>query len=184
MARGRRLKNAKKTLRKQHSKSQKPAKNRSSYGRSIKRRKNLIPGRTERIRGRIVKKADKSKLKKKYIVAKPSRTQPRTRRMLAKPVRKTSIVRIMGHGQFTITNAVLKRLYEIDKSIVQLVSDDRSDDVEFKKRVTELASIVEKQGKPLDPREIIQSDIILPSPDLSIDEAKKLFRGEGVVPET
>ena len=93
------------------------------------------------------------------------------------------IVRIMGHGQFTVDNNTLKRLNEIDDSIVQLVSKERSDDTEFRNRLTELTNIVETKGKRLDPKEIIQSDIILPSTDLSVDEAKKLFRGEGVVPE-
>ena len=90
----------------------------------------------------------------------------------------------MGQGQFTVDNSTLKRLNEIDDSIVQLVSKERSDDVEFKKQLTELTDIVEAKGKPLDPKEIIQSDIILPSPDLSVDEAKRLFSGEGVIPET
>ena len=47
----------------------------------------------------------------------------------------------------------------------------------------ELNNLVVKNAKPLDPHEIIKSDIILPSADLSIDEAKKLFMGEGVIPE-
>lgn len=89
----------------------------------------------------------------------------------------------MGQGQFTVNNSILKKLNEIDDSIVQLVGNVRSDDMEFKKRLSELTYIVEKNGKPLDPKEIIQSDIILPSVDLSIDEAKKLFKGEGVIPE-
>ncbi len=55
--------------------------------------------------------------------------------------------------------------------------------MEFKKKLTELNQIVVKDGKPLNPHEIIKSDIILPSSDLSIDEAKKLFKGEGVIPE-
>jgi PspAA-like protein len=93
------------------------------------------------------------------------------------------IVRIMGHGQFTVDGRTLKKLNDIDNSIVELVSAERSDDTEFKKRLTELSNIVVENGKPLDPHEIIKSDIILPSADLSIDEAKKLFRGEGVIPE-
>ncbi len=93
------------------------------------------------------------------------------------------IVRIMGHGQFTVDGRTLKKLNDIDNSIVELVSTERSDDTEFKKRLTELSNIVVENGKPLDPHEIIKSDIILPSVDLSIDEAKKLFRGEGVIPE-
>ena len=101
-----------------------------------------------------------------------------------RPSEKHRIVRIMGQGQFTVDNGTLKRLNEIDDSIVQLVSKEKSDDVEFKKRLAELTDIVEAKGKPLDPKEIIQSDIILPSPDLSVDEAKRLFNGEGVIPET
>ena len=49
----------------------------------------------------------------------------------------------MGQGQFTVDNTTLKRLNEIDDSIVQLVSKERSDDIEFKKRLTELNDIVE-----------------------------------------
>lgn len=92
------------------------------------------------------------------------------------------IVRIMGHGQYSVDGKTLKKLSNIDNAIVKLVSTERSDDAEFKKRLTELSDIVIRNGKSLDPREIIRSDIILPSTDLSIDEAKKLFRGEGVVP--
>ena len=93
------------------------------------------------------------------------------------------IVRIMGHGQFTVDSRTLKKLNDIDNAIVELVSVERSDDTEFKKRLTELSHMVVENAKPLDPHEIIKSDIILPSADLSIDEAKKLFRGEGVIPE-
>lgn len=93
------------------------------------------------------------------------------------------IVRIMGHGQFTVDSRTLKKLNDIDNSIVEMVSVERSDDAQFKKKLTELSHIVVDNGKPLDPHEIIKSDIILPSADLSIDEAKRLFRGEGVIPE-
>jgi hypothetical protein len=93
------------------------------------------------------------------------------------------IVRIMGQGQFTVDNRTLKRLNDLDNAMVELVSAERSDDTEFKRKLTELNRLVVKDGKPLDPHEIIKSDIILPSADLSIDEAKKLFRGEGVIPE-
>ncbi|MDQ3961117.1 MAG: hypothetical protein M3230_01385 [Thermoproteota archaeon] len=100
-----------------------------------------------------------------------------------RPLQKNKIVRIMGQGQFMIDNKILKKLDQIDNSIVQLVSNDRTDNTEFKKRLSELTDIVEKNSKQLDPKEIVQSDIILPSTDLSIEEAKRLFQGEGVVPE-
>jgi hypothetical protein len=100
-----------------------------------------------------------------------------------RPVAKNKIVRIMGHGQYSVDHKTLQRLNEIDGLLVQLVNTDRPDDNEFKKHLIELTSIVQNNGKQLDPKEIIQSDIILPSADLSVDEAKRLFIGEGVVPE-
>jgi hypothetical protein len=130
------------------------------------------------------RKAAISAGKKKKITA--SVATGRTKRAITidkKPVIKSKIVRIMGQGQFTVDSKTLKKLNEIDNSIVQLVSNERSNDTEFRRRLTELTDIVTKNGKPLHPKEIIQSDIILPSTDLSIDEAKNLFKSEGVIPE-
>jgi hypothetical protein len=133
---------------------------------------------------RNVKKQNQSR-KKTAGKLKVSRTKSAATKttMVSKSVRKNKIVRIMGEGQFVVDDKALKKLNDIDNSLVQLVSNDRSDDAEFKRRLIELVSIVEQNGKQLDPKQIIQSDIILPSADLSIDEAKKLFKGDGVIPE-
>ena len=113
------------------------------------------------------------------------RKQPSKIRHIARAKAATmkKIVRIMGHGQFSVDHKILQRLNEIDDLLVQLVRADRPNDNEFKKHLIELTKIVEQNGKQLDSKEIIQSDIILPSADLSLDEAKRLFTGEGVVPE-
>lgn len=127
-----------------------------------------------------------TKLKRKLHVRKVAKRKPPSRKAVATTKAKSSgkkIVRIMGHGQFAIDIRTLKKLSDIDTEIVELVSAERSDDFEFKKKLTELNDIVVKNGKPVDPREIIKSDIILPSADLSIDEAKRLFRRDGVIPE-
>ena len=143
-------------------------------------------------KGRMAASKLKSKGKlraKKTVSTRKSANRTQKRAIDAKTRAKSAgpsvkkIVRIMGHGQFTVDNKTLKKLNDIDNAMVELVSKERSDDVEFKKRLTELNNMVVKNGKPLDPREIIKSDIILPSADLSIDEAKRLFRGEGVIPE-
>ncbi len=126
---------------------------------------------------------------KKAVSARRAGVKSRSKTAIAKAKKRSvmpsgkKIVRIMGHGQFTVDSRTLKKLNDIDNAIVELVSAERSDDTEFKKRLTELSNMVVQNGKPLDPHEIIKSDIILPSADLSIDEAKKLFQGEGVIPE-
>ena len=134
---------------------------------------------------RNVKKQNQSvkKTASKLRISRTKSAATKTKTMVSKPVRKSKVVRIMGEGQFVVDDKALKKLNDIDNSLVQLVSNDRSDDAEFKKRLVELVSIVEQNGKQLDPKQIIQSDIILPSADLSIDEAKKLFKGDGVIPE-
>lgn len=126
---------------------------------------------------------------KRVMPTRKGGTKTRIKTAVAKTTKRTApapsnkIVRIMGHGQFTVDGRTLKKLNDIDNAIVELVSTERSDDTEFKKKLTELSNLVVEKGKPLDPHEIIKSDIILPSADLSIDEAKKLFKGEGVIPE-
>lgn len=134
---------------------------------------------------RVVKGKLRSKKATSTKPAAKARKKPAAAKMKAKSDATGSkkIVRIMGHGQFTVDSRTLKKLNEIDNALVELVSKERSDDAEFKKRLAELTDMVMKNGRPLDPREIIRSDIILPSADLSIDEAKRLFQGDGVIPE-
>lgn len=151
--------------------------------------------RKESVKSKHKPSKKSSTIKRTVLVGKNKKTKKATIKQATNSIQKrvgtkvkakvisTRIVRIMGQGQFTVDNSTLKRLNEIDASIVQLVSKERSDDIEFRKHLTELTQVVETKGKPLDPKEIIQSDIILPSTDLSIDEAKRLFRGEGVIPE-
>lgn len=95
------------------------------------------------------------------------------------------IVRVMGQGQYTVDNTTLKQLNEIDNSIVQMITDgkDSGDTENFRKKLAELAEIVSKNGRPLDPKEIVESDVILPSADVSIEEARQIFRGEGIIPD-
>ncbi len=92
------------------------------------------------------------------------------------------VVRIMGQGQFYVDAATIKRLNAIDDSLVEFVASENTDDGEFKSMLAELTRVAAKRGKPVERGEIVRSDIILPSADLPIDEAKKLFMGEGVIP--
>jgi hypothetical protein len=46
-----------------------------------------------------------------------------------------------------------------------------------------MVSMVRNQGKRLNPKHIIASNVIIPDKDVTLDEAKKMFSGEGIVPE-
>jgi hypothetical protein len=64
-----------------------------------------------------------------------------------------------------------------------MAANEKSDDAEFKKKLAELNQIAIEHGKIVQSAGIVKTDIILPSADLPVDEAKKLFVGEGVIPE-
>ncbi|HEX7032103.1 MAG TPA: hypothetical protein VF172_03800 [Nitrososphaera sp.] len=139
--------------------------------------------RKAKVKGRsAVKLGGKLRAKRAATKRKPS-TKPKAPTTTKARSSGKKIIRIMGQGQFSVDARTLKRLSDIDSEIVELVRTERSDDFEFRKKLTELSEIVMKNGKPVDSREIIKSDIILPSADLSIDEAKRLFRSDGVIPE-
>ena len=170
-------------------KDQKPLKRKFLKASAIKKKNPKLKKKgtikTKKVRSSI-KSIDQQRKKTrptKRKVSIPATAKAKRATVGVRLLQKNKIVRIMGQGQFMVDNKILKKLNEIDNSIVQLVSNDRTDNTEFKKRLTELTDIVEKNSKQLDPKEIVQSDIILPSTDLSIEEAKRLFQGEGVVPE-
>jgi hypothetical protein len=98
-----------------------------------------------------------------------------------------TIVRVAGHGQFKVNRSTIAKINEIDNEIVDMLKKDSSnsktDESQFRNKIEEMVSLITREGKPLDDKEIVQSDIIVPSADLSVDEAKNMFKGEGIIPE-
>ena len=100
------------------------------------------------------------------------------------------IVRVSGQGQFKVNREILDRINDIDNSIVNLLEnadvnvDDNSIKVKQKDlngKINEIINLIRTNGMPLDDKEIIQSQIMIPNPDISVDKAKKIFSGEGII---
>lgn len=89
------------------------------------------------------------------------------------------IIRILGEGQFLLDDALLEKLNAIDNQIVDHVS--KGDKAGFASDLEGLIAAVKDHGKPLDPAEIRPSDLIIPGSDMSIEEAKSVFSGEGLI---
>ena len=90
------------------------------------------------------------------------------------------IVRISSEGQYRLPGEFLDQLNAIDNRIVKVVS--AGDEVQFRELLAKMLSIVRKEGKPLGPDEIAQSELILPHPDITLDEARELFTNGGLIP--
>jgi hypothetical protein len=88
------------------------------------------------------------------------------------------IIRIMGEGQFYIKSGLFDELNKIDNRIVEYVQ--KGNEQEFKKGLAELIRTIRKEGNPLDDKELLESDVIVPPADLTIKEAREIFKGTGI----
>ena len=114
------------------------------------------------------------------------RLKKRPRRRSAAKNGNYAVVRVMGHGQFKVNNRIAKKINKIDNELVKIIQTHEQSEKNYARRLEEVLRLVKKDGLPIDHKEIIQSNIILPSVDLSIHEAKKLLKGEGkgrIIPE-
>jgi len=91
------------------------------------------------------------------------------------------IVRIAGEGQYRIPDEDQERLNELDNAAVAAV--EAGDESQFQDLWGQMLSIVQSDGNELPDDELVGSDIILPPRDISMEEARNEFTGEGLIPD-
>ena len=91
------------------------------------------------------------------------------------------IVRVMGEGQYRVEDSLAQRLNEIDDALGAAVSS--GDEAAVRDRLHELVEAVRSHGTRLDDADLSPSDAIVPPEDLSLDEARELLSGEGLIPD-
>ena len=91
------------------------------------------------------------------------------------------IVRLMGEGQFRVGDDVVEALNELDDQAAQAV--EAEDEENLRRLLGMMASTVRDRGERLDDADLSPSDGIVPPDDLSLEEAKQLFDGEGLIPD-
>lgn len=89
------------------------------------------------------------------------------------------IIRILGIGQFKLDDRHIDILNKIDNQIVEHVSKGR--EKEFRADLAKIISMIQENGEAIDPAEIISSDIIVPPADMTLEEARQVFSGEGLI---
>lgn len=90
------------------------------------------------------------------------------------------IVRILGEGQFSVDEAATAELNKLDTQLEAAV--DRDDETAFAAALHGLLDKVRELGSTLPPDALEPSDLILPSPDSSMDEIRKLLTDDGLIP--
>ncbi len=91
------------------------------------------------------------------------------------------IVRVSGEGQFKLPDEDEERLNELDNRAVAAV--EQGDETGFKELWSQMLEIVASDGNALPEDELVESDVILPPRDISFEEARGEFTGEGLIPD-
>jgi hypothetical protein len=91
------------------------------------------------------------------------------------------IVRISGEGQFRLPDEDAERLNELDNRAVSAVED--GDETGFRELWSQMLELVASDGNRLPDDELVESDVIMPPRDISFDEARGEFSGDGLIPD-
>ena len=90
------------------------------------------------------------------------------------------IIRITTEAQYNLPVTFLDELNDIDNQLVEAV--EAADKNSFEKLLNRMLTLVRQNGSVLPIDELVESDLILPSPDTTLEEAQILFVGEGLLP--
>lgn len=88
------------------------------------------------------------------------------------------IIRIMGEGQFRVDSALFDTLNTIDNRIVEDVQ--KGDQQGYERSLADLIGCIQREGQRIDDTELVESDIIVPPADMTLAEARDVFKGTGI----
>ncbi|AVH59169.1 MULTISPECIES: PspA-associated protein PspAA [Streptomyces] len=90
------------------------------------------------------------------------------------------IVRIMGEGQVRLDDGHLTELNKLDDEL--LTEMESGDESGFRRTLTALLEEVRRLGTPLPDAALEPSELILPSPDATLEEVREMLSDEGLIP--
>jgi hypothetical protein len=92
------------------------------------------------------------------------------------------IVRLLGGGgQYEVSEQVVSKLNVLDDQAMEAL--DRSDEEELDGLLAQMAELVEAEGRRLSDDDLSASDLVIPPPDLSLEETRALFSEQGLIPD-
>ncbi|MEV0242935.1 hypothetical protein AB0I06_23810 [Streptomyces sp. NPDC050674] len=90
------------------------------------------------------------------------------------------IVRIMGEGQVVLADGHLAELDELDDEL--LAEMEKGDGPGFRRTLQALLARVRDLGEAVPDDSLEPSDLILPSPDATLEEVRELLSDDGLIP--
>ncbi|MEU6316185.1 hypothetical protein [Streptomyces sp. NPDC047009] len=90
------------------------------------------------------------------------------------------IVRIMGEGQVKLDDNHFTELNKLDDELLREM--ESGDEQGFGRTLHALLDEVRRLGTPLPDDSLEPSELILPSPDASLAEVRKMLNEDGLIP--
>jgi hypothetical protein len=91
------------------------------------------------------------------------------------------IVRVLGEGQFEVDDEVAKGLNDLDEQAERALESE--DQEQLSELLGRMAEAVRTNGTRLPDADLSPSEAVIPPEDLSLDEARRLFDDEGLIPD-
>jgi hypothetical protein len=91
------------------------------------------------------------------------------------------IVRVAGEGQYEVPDDVVEKLNALDNEAVAAV--EAGDEAKFQELFDQMQALVKQDCSPVPDDELVVSEVIIPPADLSFEEAKAEFTGDGLIPD-
>ncbi|MGI6544632.1 MAG: PspA-associated protein PspAA [Limnochordia bacterium] len=83
------------------------------------------------------------------------------------------IIRIATEGQYELRGAALAELDDLDDAILAAIEQNQAD--QFQDALAKVVELIRTKGTRLPDASLQESDLILPPPDVSLNEARDMF---------
>ncbi|MEV8563000.1 hypothetical protein AB0478_42635 [Streptomyces sp. NPDC051917] len=90
------------------------------------------------------------------------------------------IVRIMGEGQVRLDDSHVVELNKLDDELLRAM--EAGDEAGFRRTLGALLDSVRRLGTPLPDDALEPSELILPSPDATLEEVREMLTDDGLIP--
>ena len=90
------------------------------------------------------------------------------------------IVRILGEGQYRVPAELVDDMNSVDDRLEKAVAAEDQD--AFSTELAALVAIVRK-GDAVGDDELVASEAVIPDPDTTLEEARRLLSEEGLIPD-
>jgi hypothetical protein len=91
------------------------------------------------------------------------------------------IVRLMNEGQYRIDDGLREQLNAIDERAAKALEDDNEEELDM--LLQRMWDLVQTDGERVPDAELIPSDLVIPPPDLTLEETRQLFSEDGLIPD-